>query len=76
MAKVETVGVPETVTGMLNVPVLAFTVSLPVPNCTLAGSVMVSVFDRLSAHDGAGRGRIQGQCQRLVWGQGRRGACR
>ena len=43
MAKVETVGVPATVTGMLNVPALALTVSLPVPNCTAAGSVMVSV---------------------------------
>ena len=40
----ETVGVPETVTGMLNVPALSFTVSLPVANCTLAGSVIVSVF--------------------------------
>ena len=36
-------GVPETVTGMLNVPALSLTVSLPVPNCTAAGSVMVSV---------------------------------
>ena len=36
-------GVPESVTGMLNVPALSFTVSLPVLNCTAAGSVMVSV---------------------------------
>ncbi len=39
----ETVGVPESVTGMLNVPALSLTVSLPVLNCTAAGSVMVSV---------------------------------
>ena len=36
-------GVPVTVTGMLNVPALSLTVSLPVLNCTVAGSVMVSV---------------------------------
>ncbi len=35
--------VPATVTGMLNVPALSFTVSLPVPNCTTAGSVIKSV---------------------------------
>ena len=37
------VGLPESVTGMLNVPALSLTVSLPVLNCTAAGSVMVSV---------------------------------
>ena len=36
-------GVPERVTGMLNVPALTLTVSLPVLNCTVAGSLMVSV---------------------------------
>ena len=30
-------------TGMLNVPALSLTVSLPVLNCTAAGSLMVSV---------------------------------
>ena len=43
-------GVPETVTGMLNVPALAFTVSAAGAELHLAGSVIVSVFDRLSAH--------------------------
>ncbi len=38
-----TVGLPAIVTGMLNVPALSLTVSLPVLNCTAGGSVMVSV---------------------------------
>ena len=38
------VGVPETVTGMLNLPSLSLTVSLAVPNCTNTGSLMVIVF--------------------------------
>ena len=56
---------PESVTGMLNVPALSLTVSLPVLNCTVAGSVMVSVLTE-GLPRAAPRGCAQGECQRLA----------
>jgi len=57
-------GVSRTVTGMLNVPALSFTVSLPVRNCTFRLGDGQRV-NRGTAQEGAPRGRAQGQCQRL-----------
>ncbi len=54
------------VTGMLNVPSLSLTVSLPAAELHLRRLVDGQRVDRGSAQDGAARGRAQGQCQRLV----------
>ena len=72
----DSVGVPETVTGMLNVPSLSLTVSLAEPNCTTTGSLMVIVLTDGSAEVCAPGGRAQGECQRLGRAGRRVGACR
>ena len=58
---------PETVTGMLNVPAVSFTVSLLVLNCTAGcGSVMVSVLTEGLPRTAPPVGVPRVKCQRLV----------